>query len=109
MAFAGCSKLSLLVIPDSVTYIDDFAFTSCSGLKNVEIGTGVTFIGKGAFYKCNNISYVFFKNTNNWRVLPDANSNIGLTLSSSELYFAATAAEYLTSTSKYCAYYWKRS
>lgn len=51
-AFADCSSLTSVEIPDSVTSIGDYAFKNCSALKNIEIPDGVTSIGKSAFYNC---------------------------------------------------------
>ncbi len=47
--FAGRSKITSVVIPNSVTSIGDNAFYNCFGLSNVTIGNSVTSIGKSAF------------------------------------------------------------
>ena len=57
-AFSGCSSLSNIVIPDSVTAIGDFAFSGCSSLSNIVIPDSVTAIGYGAFWGCS-LSYDF--------------------------------------------------
>ncbi len=44
-AFRGCSGLTSIEIPNSVTSIGDYAFYECSGLKSMTIGTGVLSIG----------------------------------------------------------------
>ncbi len=41
-----------VVLPDSVTSIDNHAFDSCQRLKNINIPKGVTSIGVKAFYRC---------------------------------------------------------
>lgn len=48
-AFSNCSRLSSVVIPNSVTNIGENAFYSCSSLHSVTIGSGVRFIYKTAF------------------------------------------------------------
>lgn len=45
-------EIESVVIPDSVTVIDDYAFYKCFRLKSVEIGKRVASIGKSAFYGC---------------------------------------------------------
>ena len=44
-----------VVIPDGVTYIDEYAFKNCDFIQSVTMPKGITHIGKGAFYNCNNI------------------------------------------------------
>ena len=50
--FEGCSSLTSIEIPNSVTSIGESAFWGCSGLTSIIIGNGVTSIGDGAFYDC---------------------------------------------------------
>ena len=44
-AFLGCSELTSVVIPNTVTTIENFAFHECFGLKSVTIPNSVTSIG----------------------------------------------------------------
>ncbi len=67
-AFNGCSRLSSIVIPDSVTSICAFAFTGCSNLSSVVIGDSVTSIGSRAFSSCSSLTAV---------VIPDRVTIIG--------------------------------
>ena len=48
-AFNWCSSLTELTVPDSVTTIGDNAFGSCSALKTVKLGDGLETIGGYAF------------------------------------------------------------
>ena len=57
-AFRGCSGLTSVSIPNSVTVIISGAFYACSGLTSVTIGTGVTFIGDWAFYGCSGLTSI---------------------------------------------------
>ncbi len=51
-AFFGCSGLTSVTIPNSVTRIGDRAFEECSSLTSITIPNSVTNIGKVAFSKC---------------------------------------------------------
>ncbi|MBO5773374.1 MAG: leucine-rich repeat domain-containing protein, partial [Clostridia bacterium] len=55
-AFSGCSSLTSVVIPDSVTSIGSDAFSGCSSLTSVVIPDSVTSIGYNTFYGCNNLT-----------------------------------------------------
>ena len=55
-AFQGCSGLSSLTIPSSVTSISDFAFYGCSGLTSLTIPSSVTSIGNYAFSGCSGLT-----------------------------------------------------
>ena len=57
-AFSGCSGLTSVTIPDSVTSIGEGAFSGCSGLKSVTIPDSVTSIDEGAFYGCSGLTSV---------------------------------------------------
>ena len=67
-AFLGCTNLTSVTIPDSVTSIESAAFDSCSGLTSVMIGNGVTSIGSAAFEDCIGLTSV---------TIPDGVTNIG--------------------------------
>ena len=55
-AFEGCSGLTSLTIPSSVTEIGYHAFYGCSGLTSLTIPSGVTSIGDWAFYGCSGLT-----------------------------------------------------
>ena len=55
-AFDGCSGLTSLTIPSSVTSIGESAFWGCSGLTNLTIPSSVTSIGWGAFEGCSGLT-----------------------------------------------------
>ena len=55
-AFYGCSGLTSVTIPNSVTSIGYMAFYGCSGLtSSVTIPNSVTSIGQDAFYGCSGL------------------------------------------------------
>ena len=62
-AFSGCSGLTSVTIPNSATTIDREAFYNCSGLTNVTIGNSVTTIGSRAFYNCSRLTSVTIPNS----------------------------------------------
>ena len=59
-AFKGCSDLTSVTIPNSVTNIGSSAFKNCSGLTSVTIPSSVTSIRSNAFSGCNNLMSVTF-------------------------------------------------
>jgi hypothetical protein len=61
--FRGCSGLTSIVIPNSVTSIGYSAFSYCSSLTSVEIPNSVTSIGSGAFYSCSGLTSVEIPNS----------------------------------------------
>ena len=55
-AFNGCSGLTFVVLPNSITSIDRYAFKNCSGLRgNLTIPNSVTSIGYQAFMGCSGL------------------------------------------------------
>ena len=67
-SFSCCRSLSRIVIPASVTSIEQGAFSGCSSLSNIDIPNSVTSIEKEAFYYCGSLSSI---------VIPDSVTSIG--------------------------------
>ena len=51
-AFRVCRYLTNITIPGSVTNIGDYAFSFCENLKSINIPTSVKSVGTGAFANC---------------------------------------------------------
>ncbi len=62
-AFAGCINLSSITIPNSVASIGDDAFSYCGGLTSVTIPNRVTSIGDGTFSWCVSLTGVTIPNS----------------------------------------------
>ena len=58
MAFASCTTLTDVTIPDSVTSIGDWAFSDCDAIVNVKIPDTVTYLGEYAFRSCSSLTSV---------------------------------------------------
>ncbi len=57
-AFASCSSLTSITIPDSVIRIGEVAFVNCDGLTSITIGDNVTSIGIQAFRECDSLTSI---------------------------------------------------
>ena len=55
-AFYGCSGLTSLTLPSSVTSIGSYAFYGCSGLTSFTLPSSVTSIGESAFKGCSGLT-----------------------------------------------------
>ena len=60
-AFDGCTELTGITIPQSVTKIYSSAFGGCSNLENISIGSKIDYIGNMAF-----LTTKYYDNLDNW-------------------------------------------
>lgn len=67
-AFANCSSLTSIAIPEEVTSIGSAAFEGCNSLESIELPEGVTSIEYSTFYNCGSLKSI---------VIPDGVTNIG--------------------------------
>ncbi len=67
-AFYDCTHLESVVIPDTVTSIGGYAFYGCENLKEIIIPQSVSIIGGGAFSRCLRLESI---------TLPDSIKSIG--------------------------------
>ena len=62
-AFSGCTGLTSITIPNSVTSIGEYAFSSCTGLTSITIPNSVTSIGEYAFSGCTSLISIEYSGT----------------------------------------------
>ena len=63
-AFGYCWSLTAIIIPNSVTRIESNAFNSCSSLTSITIPNSVTSIGGNAFWECASITSIVVEGGN---------------------------------------------
>ena len=63
-AFYNCYSLTSVVIPDSVTSIGDYVFRFCNSLTSVTIPNSVTSIGSYAFQNCDSLTSIIVDENN---------------------------------------------
>jgi len=63
LAFGGCSSLTSIIIPNSVTNIEPNVFGGCSSLTSITIPNSVTSIRLQAFYNCSSLTSVTIPNS----------------------------------------------
>jgi hypothetical protein len=56
--FQGCTSLSTVNIPKSVTSIGNYAFEGCTSLTSINIPESITSIGKEAFQNCSSLTNI---------------------------------------------------
>ena len=67
-AFQGCSSLTSISLPDSLTSIGGNTFYSCTSLTTINLPDSLTSIGSNAFYSCTSLTTIS---------LPDSLTSIG--------------------------------
>ena len=87
-----------LVIPDTITEIQDYAFHGASGIKSVTIGDNVTKIGEYAFYRCADLREIYVGKT----VRSIADSSFQDCNGINMVYYNAIAYEQINSFLKKC-------
>jgi len=85
----SCTSLTSINIPDSVIRIGDMAFLGCANLTSINIPDSVTDMGEGTFYGCINLTRVTIGN--------GVTSIVGYRMDHNEGYGAFAYCESLTS------------
>ena len=62
-AFSGCTLLTSITLPNSITEIGRCAFKDCLNLTSITIPNSVTSIGYYAFRRCNSITSITIPNS----------------------------------------------
>lgn len=57
-AFYGCYSITTATIPNSVTSIGNYAFSFCPGLTDIDLSNALTRIGDEAFYGCEQLTSI---------------------------------------------------
>lgn len=70
-AFAGCSQLTSITLPSSLSGIYDYAFKGCSALKSITIPSNVTSVGSYAFDACTALESIDVAKENTYFVSKD--------------------------------------
>lgn len=63
-AFAFCKKISTVILPPKLSYIEDSTFMKCTSLKTIELlnDANLEYIGEDAFNECENLESIITPN-----------------------------------------------
>lgn len=85
-AFNGNENIQSIILPDTVTTLENFAFSNCTSLKNIKLSSSITEITLLMFSGCTSLETVYipnsvtnispyaFRNTGNFTMLCQENS-----------------------------------
>lgn len=59
-AFAGATQMDSIIMPETISRVDDFAFDGCSRLSYVGMPTAQPTFGQGTFFRCGALQSVVF-------------------------------------------------
>ena len=104
-AFANCSKVVTISIPDGVWGIGSSAFAHCPNLTYVTLGREITHLGANVFDGCEKLTGIKFKGTTSgWWVTRSPSAGEGISVSAFDLQSPQKAVELFCST--YVQYDW---
>lgn len=64
--FIGCNKITSVILPDSLTYIQGNNFQKMAALTDITVGTGMAIWVRGNFSNCPNFNKVNIKDLDAW-------------------------------------------
>ena len=99
-AFAGCTNLQSVSLPDTLTSMTDMIFYNCTSLKSIDLPDSITNLGGGVFYGCTALTSLRFpKNLETvWsQILMGCSSLTSVTLPPNAKYIMAYAFRDCTS------------
>ena len=70
-AFADCTSLREVVLPDSVTSLGNGAFSNCTALTKIEFGEGLDKLGLGTFTGCSKLTNIVIPEKNEAFIMDD--------------------------------------
>ena len=77
-AFAGCTKIHNVILPESLLNVGDMTFLDCRSLENIILPEGIKSIGDWCFCGCSNLRYVQMPNSLEIEVSDDPKQRIQL-------------------------------
>ena len=72
-AFANCSRLGNIVIPEGVITVGSYAFKNCTSINSVFIPKSVQYLGYGAFAECYSSGTIYYEGSESdwWEIIND--------------------------------------
>ena len=75
IVFVSAVSVTAVVLPDTVTRIENGAFSFCSNLTSITIPSCVTYIGPQAFWHCDKLTNIKFEGTKaQWNAISKGNN-----------------------------------
>ena len=62
-AFAYCTNLTSITMPNSITNIGESAFSYCRSLTSIALSNSLTYIDKSAFFSCSSLTSIIIPNS----------------------------------------------
>lgn len=90
LAFEACTRMTEIVIPETIISICNYAFYGCESLNKIVISSSIATIGESAFYRCSSLEKVYYTGTKlDWTNVKIGGENNYLT-AASRYYYSET-------------------